>query len=198
MSQTWTDNCYQLSHEGPADLQNIENNFACLKSMFSGSSAPSVSIVAGQRWYDTVNKLQRFYDGTNWICLMPGDATQKVWSYCNSVVEGMVLVTGLTDRVIALKGGSGVYNVNGGNTAGDWNLAHTHGPSSFTVNTYHRHGLGIEETEGGMIRPSADGWCYTDYQGSTTQPITGTSDSATTGSSWRPAASIGIIQRPDM
>jgi len=57
MSQNWADNVYQSDHEGATDLQNMENNFACLKSMFSGASAPS-NPVAGMPWFDTAQKVQ--------------------------------------------------------------------------------------------------------------------------------------------
>lgn len=53
-SQTWTDDTYDGTHVAATDLQNIENNFACLKSSFSGASSPSDD-VAGQWWYDLTN-----------------------------------------------------------------------------------------------------------------------------------------------
>ena len=191
MSQSWTDNCYQIDHNGVTDLQAMENNFNCLKSNFSGSTAPS-SPVAGQRWYDNIHKLQRCYINSSWLILMPGDANQKIWSYCNSCPEGMVTVS-MSDRVLAIKGGTVNYNISGGNTAGGWSLAHTHAPGSFTVNTYHRHSYGQTVLEGFFLWLNA----LTDYQGSATQPLAGASASALSNT-WRPAGSVGIMIRPDM
>ena len=70
MSQTWTDDTFAGGHAGQVDLQNIENNFACLKSAFSGSSAPS-DPVAGMGWLDTDDGI--FYRRNNanntWIAI---------------------------------------------------------------------------------------------------------------------------------
>jgi len=52
MSQDFTDDCFASGHVAQTDMQNIENNFAALKSCFSGSSAPP-DTVAGMWWYDT-------------------------------------------------------------------------------------------------------------------------------------------------
>lgn len=51
MSQDFTDNCFEGGHVVQTDMQNVENNFAAIKSGFSGSSAPS-NTVGGMRWFD--------------------------------------------------------------------------------------------------------------------------------------------------
>ena len=196
MSQDFTDNCYQIDREGPSDLQLIENNFACLKSMFGGTTAPS-SPVAGQRWYDFTDRLQKFYNGSDWLCIMPGDATQIVWTYCNSVTEGMVIVAGLYDRVLVVKGGTSTYNVNGGNTAGAWGFVHSHSDGTYNVNTYHRHTYGTGTAYTPDVGWYHSGTASTDYRGSTTHPVGGTSTSSG-NTSWRPAAGIGILMKPDI
>ncbi|HQP29943.1 MAG TPA: hypothetical protein PLB81_01335 [Deltaproteobacteria bacterium] len=70
MSQSWTDDCYDSTHVGQTDLQNMENNFACLKSSFSGASAPS-NPVAGMFWLDTTNHILKMRNEANsaWISL---------------------------------------------------------------------------------------------------------------------------------
>ncbi len=40
MSQNWLDDCFSTAHIVETDMTQIENNFAALKSLFSGSSAP--------------------------------------------------------------------------------------------------------------------------------------------------------------
>jgi len=64
MAQNFTDDCFDPSHVGQTDLGNIENNFACLKSSFSGTSAPS-NPVAGMVWYDTTNNLEKLRNAAN-------------------------------------------------------------------------------------------------------------------------------------
>jgi hypothetical protein len=71
MSQVWNDNTYDASgHQITVDMQAIEDNFACLKSMFSGASAPS-DPVAGMLWLDTTNHILKQRNETNnaWISI---------------------------------------------------------------------------------------------------------------------------------
>lgn len=70
MSQNFTDDCYAATHVRATDLQAFENNFAALKSSFSGSSAPS-NAVAGMLWYDTSTGFLkvRNTDNTTWISI---------------------------------------------------------------------------------------------------------------------------------
>jgi len=66
MSQTWTDNPFASGNVGQTDLQNMENNFLALKSMFSGAGAPA-NAVAGMLWHDTGNNLIKCYYGAAWV-----------------------------------------------------------------------------------------------------------------------------------
>jgi len=70
MSQDWTDNSYQLDHIASTDLQNLEDNFVCLKSSFSGASSPS-NPLAGMVWLDTTNHAFKLRNEVNndWITL---------------------------------------------------------------------------------------------------------------------------------
>ena len=74
MSQSFTDDVYASGHVAATDLQNIENNFAALKSTFSGASAPS-NPVAGMWWYDTTNSILKLRDSSNasWLELYDFD-----------------------------------------------------------------------------------------------------------------------------
>lgn len=206
MSQNFKDNCYVITNlvaGAVSDLQEIEDNFNTLKTSFSGSSAPvtdgDYSTVAGLTWYDTTNTQLKYRNAANngWMYLFPGDSSSKIWVYRNDAVEGMVVDTSVTDKLLAIKGGSQAYNVNGGNTAGSWAANHTHGPGTYTTDTRHRHGVG---SSGGNFDsvdyveiPDA---VYTDYQGSTTQPVAGASGEGL--SNWRPSAAVGILLKPDL
>ena len=144
MSQTYTPNCYQSDHVAVTDMANIEANFATLRSTNSGNAAPS-NPEAGLLWLDLTSgtngeQLLKIYNvsgtvpaGNSWIAALCGDANSKVWFYRNTVCDGWKLDSSVTDRVLVLKGGAGLYNANGGTVAGEtWsNLkAHTHtGPS---------------------------------------------------------------------
>lgn len=137
MSQTWTDNVYQSDHVYSTDLQNMENNFAALKSMFSGTSAPS-SPIAGMPWFDTTQKVQKQRNAGNaaWVGLMHGDVSEKRLVYRSAAMDGYARDSSVTDRVIALQGGS-VYTT-AGSGQGSWTIsglakdAHTHSMGSHT------------------------------------------------------------------
>lgn len=127
MSQYWTDDTYAASHTGTTDLQNMENNFQCLKSMFSGSSAPSWNVV-GMPWFDTTNKILKIRNSANsaWLGVMYGNSNNKIWMYSNAATDGWTVYSTLNDRILAIKGGTQAYNISGGTAGGTWTYNHTH------------------------------------------------------------------------
>ena len=76
MSQTYTDDCYSLGMQATTSLQAFEDNFAALKSAFSGVTAPG-NTVAGMWWYDTTAHILRVRneDNTAWL---------SVWDLANN------------------------------------------------------------------------------------------------------------------
>jgi hypothetical protein len=80
MSQDFTDDCYASGHQATTDLENMEKNFAALKSSFSGTTAPA-NTVAGMLWYDTTQKLMKQRDSANstWFGFMVADSSHKIW-----------------------------------------------------------------------------------------------------------------------
>lgn len=64
MSQDYTDDCFASAHNGQEDLANIEKNFACLKSSFSGASAPA-NPVEGLHWLDTTSHIIKIRNEAN-------------------------------------------------------------------------------------------------------------------------------------
>lgn len=93
MAQNFTDDCFDASHVGQTDLGNIENNFACLKSSFSGTSAPS-NPVAGMLWYDTTNNLLKLRNAAN-------NAWLEIYDFGNDrVASGKVKTASLADGAL--------------------------------------------------------------------------------------------------
>jgi hypothetical protein len=155
MTQTFVDNCFQSGNVGQTDLQNIENNFAAVKSNFSGTTAPS-NVVAGMAWFDMdsgvgnqgVLKLRDDNNAT-WFGLLHGDATHIMLVYRNTALDGWAVdsTAGNQDTVVAIKGGA-TYTT-GGAVAGSWTIsglssgggsAHSHSGGA------HTHALGTTAT----------------------------------------------------
>jgi hypothetical protein len=75
-AQTFTDDCYDSTHTATTDLQAFEDNFAALKSTFSGATEPA-NIVAGMWWYDTTANILKIRNEAN-------NAWQSVWDFANN------------------------------------------------------------------------------------------------------------------
>ena len=215
MTQTWTDDVFASSHNAQTDLQNMENNFQTLKSLFEGTSAPA-NTVAGMPWFDSGKDLLRLRNAANgsWYGLMHADASQQIWVYRNDAMSGWVINSNVADKVLAIKGGSRSYDVTGGTTAGSWTISgfvdnghshsvdnHSHGIGS---DGNHNHGIAgagdsIEDGTGYQSYTNSDG--SHNHGGSTDTTSPGTS-SDTTGISHdgthRPAAAVGTLQRMDV
>ena len=101
MTQSWTDDVYASSHVAATDLQNIENNFACLKSCFSGSSAPS-NPVAGMLWLDTANHLIKVRNEANNAWLTAFNLTSVACPLALSVPNGAIGANQLADGGVTL------------------------------------------------------------------------------------------------
>ena len=74
--QTYTDNVFATDHAVQTDMQNVENNFAALKSAFSGATTPA-DTVAGMWWFDTTTNILKLRNETN-------NAWQSVWDFANN------------------------------------------------------------------------------------------------------------------
>lgn len=132
MSQDYTIDCFASGHVGQTDLANMEKNFACLRSSFSGSGTPA-NTEAGMLWYDTGQSLLKHRNAGDsaFRGILAGSSSLKMWLYLNTAEEGWVIDSGVTDKVLSLKGGSQAYNTGGGSNAGTWTQPnHTHGNGS--------------------------------------------------------------------
>ena len=194
MSQGWTDDVFSGAHVGQTDLQNMENNFGCLKSLFSGLSAPA-NTVAGMPWFDvSTKKVLKIRNAANsaWLGLMHGDVSQKIWVYRNAAMDGWVVDSAVTDMVLAIKGGT-TY-ITGGITAGAWTisgLTHTHtGTVSSTTVADH-----ATMTIANAALDFKDGDKYPADIPHTAHGHTVTNaDASPSDSTWRPAAAVGTLQ----
>lgn len=211
MSQSWTDNVFQTDHQGQTDLQNMENNFACLKTLFSGSSQPA-SMGACHPWFDTSKHVLKIRnDGDSaWYGLMHGDTSQKMWVYRNSAMSGWAVDSGISDKVLAMKGGS-TYT-----TAGTWTQpnhtltvsempSHSHGGFTGSGGA-HAHDFDISGGDGGSLDRidiasyQQDSSMQTDVYNAHIHDITsqGGGSAHNHGSTYRPAAAVGTMQYLDL
>ena len=227
MSQDFTLETYTASGNYSADMLNIEDNFAALKSSFSGVSAPGAgadSPVAGQFWFDTTKKIMKIRNTANnaWLGMFYGNASFKVWMYLNSANDGWLIDSSITDKVVAIKGGStyvtgGVSNVGTwvitGNTLSTAGSTHTHKMfdwiSTTVFKSWEANGTTPETIYGGQRadnqqmgkslgdEPTASYRCLTEdiYVNSADGSHT---HSLTSGGAWRPTAAVGILVAPNM
>ena len=192
MVQDYTDDTYGPAHVGGVDLQNIEENFAALKSNFSGGSNPG-NTVAGMLWFDTGNEVMKLRDVGNsqWFTLLQGTAGLKVWIYSNVAIDGWTIDGAVTDQLLALKGGS-TY-LTGGAAAGSWTWpSHT---LSIAQIPSHRHDASSRfiVSDGNEVGSGGDNYgriTYTNYTGGG-----GTHSHGST--TFRPAAAVGTLQYPN-
>jgi len=200
MSQTWTDDVYDPTHEADNDLQNMESNFASLKSVFSGSSEPT-SPIAGMRCFNSSKKIWEIRDvgNSSWVGLLHGNTSQKAWVYRNSAMDGWVVDSSVSDRVLACKGGD-IYTA-GGSFAGGWTISGASGASHSHTYTLpdHMHPLSTRQgtaTSWGSIYKIL---LYYSSTGGVDGTASGTTSSVGVlvnhDGGWRPAAAVGTLQR---
>jgi hypothetical protein len=191
MSQNWESNCFQTDHVAAIDLQFIEDNFACLKSMFSGSSSPP-SNVPGMTWFNTDEKnfCLRNYDNNDWFMILYGTTATKVWKYRNSGSYGWAVDSSVTDKVIAIKGGS--YGDTGGTSVGTW----TQPDHTLTIAELPSHRHTYTGHSGGVTAGATVQYLY--LGAITTATDGGGGGAHNHGNTWRPAAAVGTLQYIDI
>jgi len=120
MPQNYIDDCFSTTHVVITDMQAVENNFAALKSSFSGTSAPS-NPIAGMWWFDTTANILKLRNEAN-------NAWQSVWDFANNKpvianlsddITGAMIAAALKDPVAATAGlrtlGTGAQQAAAGN-----------------------------------------------------------------------------------
>ena len=228
MSQAWTDNIPVVTNDAQADLEDMKDNFACLKSSFSGTTAPA-NAVEGQIYRNTTYSNWRGYTGAAWVGMMVGDASQKMWVYRDSAMTGWVVDSSVTDKVLSIKGGS-TYTT-GAATAGSWTisgLAHTHGAGTLSGGTHYHKWYNFialtteaQDGQGNIFGEGSPGMSTSyglltnvavtaedeypknptqdHYTDSKTTTISGsTASGGGSDGTWRPAAATGTLQYLDL
>ena len=76
MSQTYTDNCFTTTGVVQTQMGQVEENFAALKSAFSGATTPA-NTVAGMWWFDTTANILKLRNEAN-------SAWLSVWDFANN------------------------------------------------------------------------------------------------------------------
>lgn len=98
--QNYTDDCFAANHAVQTDQQNVENNFACLKSSFSGAAAPA-DLVAGMWWFDTTANILKHRNEVN-------NAWLSVWDLANNKPVIANLSDEITHGMVAAANKDGV------------------------------------------------------------------------------------------
>jgi len=217
----WEDDLYEQTTVADTTLQNMENMFATLKNSYAGNSAPANS-KAGQVWFDNDNKLLKLHrqDVEDWQGIMHGSSATPIWMYVNTAPEGWVLGPSVTDRVLALKGGS--YGATGGVQVGAWqqdgsdlsiaNLpAHTHtgttdndGAHTHSVVTYSAEDQGptkVPRTSRADNPTNISGAAISSGSEHThdfTSDSVGSGTEHDHGDTYRPWAAVGILVVPNV
>jgi len=200
MAQTYTTDPYVgTGKTADAVMEDVNENFAALKSGFAGTSAPA-SPVGGQTWHDSTARKVRNYANDEWLASLLGDASQKMWVYRNDTCEGWEVDSTLTDRVLAIKGGS--YGATGGAPVGSWTqpdctLTLSHMPAGLAPQIKVGSGSGSST---GVVQSTA---LFTSIFTSDTSIIgfTGGAPGGAAhnhGTTYRPAAAVGTMQKPDL
>jgi len=210
MAQTFTEDCFAASQVGLTSLQNMENNFLALKTLFSGSSAPSNS-TGGMPWFDTGKKILKVRNSTNgaWLGVHYSSTASRWWVYANAAGDGWIVDSSVTDRVLAIKGGTQAYNAVGGSAAGSWTFSgitisaetslhahlftHVHEQTTFTIYGASTVVSPVDTVEFSVV--TTGGILGTHY---TTFESVDHRHTAAFDATWRPAASVGTLQYLDL
>lgn len=221
MAQNYNADCYEITDPVDADMDQVEKNFECLRTSFSGAAAPLLA--EGLIWLETgTNKVRvRSTGAAAWMGVLTGDVNQKLWIYRNDTMDGWVIDAAVTDTVLALRGGQ--YGATGGVQVGTWtqpphvhhyvipgsHYEHDHSFSVPASSFIHTHTFvlvnpvqsGVGGT-GGKILDTTNFNTSTGYSGDTSTENPGdwaddTEDGATTPN-WRPTAAVGTMQYLDV
>ena len=215
MAQNYTINSYETSNEGLDDLQIMENNFECLRSMFSGSTSGSLpTTIAGMPWFDTTKNILKIRNADNdaWLGVMYGNSNSKIWIFENVARNGWAIDSSVTDCVLALKGGdsTSAYDTTGACVVSSWTQPdHVLTEAEIPIHVHssagdHTHNASTATGSGGSgyarltFAPSQASSVVANAAGGHQHSSVGGDTEHNHGTIYRPKASIGTLQYPDV
>ena len=177
MTTTWNADIPAITNQVASDVPDIEENFQLLKDLLEyllvgtfGTTAHDsfqYDFSAGCTNFASVddasgNTISLPTNGMSDAVFMLGNSSTIAWFYLNVAPPGWkVLATG-ADTVLAIAGGSGDYNVNGGNpdSAATWTI------DGFSLNTENSHEhSGAAHTHAQNAGSPTSSWTLADYVG---------------------------------
>jgi len=215
MAQNYVIDSYQTTAKLVPGMQQYEDNFECLRTLFAGASEPSITKVAGMPWYDTTDRLLKIRNSVNddWLGVMHGNAEMKIWIFKNVANYGWTIDDSVADVVLAFKGndstGVTAYDTTGGGIAGTWTQpdhilteaqipAHTHGSAGAHTHPFYHYGGGAAAyavDPSGLSYNWSSGYTKAVQSGGAHTHTGGGSDEAHDhGNTYRPYASVGTLQ----
>ena len=98
MAQDYTTDPYNSAHVVATDMGEINNNFAALKSAFSGATTPA-NTVAGQWWYDTTAHILKVRNETNnaWLSVWDLANNKPVITNLSAEITGAMIAAAIKD-----------------------------------------------------------------------------------------------------
>jgi hypothetical protein len=120
MSQVFTDDCFNSSHQALTDLQAFEDNFAALKSAFSGPNTPA-NTVPGMFWYNTTTHILYIRNEANsaWLAVFDLANNKPVIANLSNEITAAMLSAAIKDAAAGVsstrKLGSGATDACPGN-----------------------------------------------------------------------------------
>lgn len=213
MGQTWYSDIYEPGTSYSITMQNMETNFASLRTMFSGPNDPGILLgdtVPGMPWFDSSKLLLKISNKDNayWLGVFCGSQNHRMYILRNDAIDGWVVYPIATDRVLAIKGGA--YTV-GGTLVGDWDVSGLTYPHLHAL-TSHNHTMTGGSHFHCITNITSGGWEYyatpayerlntvsshSHTVGSNADNVTESSPTVT-GNTYRPAAFVFTMQYIDL
>jgi hypothetical protein len=105
MSQDWTDSIPDASNQWEQDIIYMRQNFAVLKSCFSGDTAPA-NPVAGMPWADTTTNILKIRDKDNntWYSIFDLANNKPILSNLSGDITGAMIASAIKDPSAATPG----------------------------------------------------------------------------------------------
>lgn len=210
MADQWNDNIPAMGNQVSADVPDIEENMGHMRSSFerifetwsqaTGGNA-SAKFNAGTGFNDGTYNYEFPTNGVGaHSVIMLGTSDTIAWFYLNTAPPGWKALSTGGDSVLAISGGAGDYNVNGGNpdTAASWSIdgltnanesAHTH-----TISNDHTGGTNRFAGTGASGATSA---IPTHDHGGATGAGSAHTHTISSDSTYRPKASVGKLFQLD-